>query len=264
MADRDLDDALHSLAGDMQRTGRIAPAADIRRRGDRRRRMHNVAAAAAGVVAIGAVAVGIALAQPDQHNGLPANLPSTLPPPSAAVTTPPSVTPTTAASRPPSTPPTSRTTPTSKAPAANNNPILAGKRQVAMVRVQSFESGVTLTDDGKLSEADDDSGSQLFVLVPLDDGRYLIRTAERRENNEAACWQVKHNGTAPLSVIGAACDTSDTAQQFEVTPRGSAYAISNRSAFLQYSSRNGLIVEELGDAPLETTFRLVDNGSAPN
>ena len=41
------------------------------------------------------------------------------------------------------------------------------------------------------------------------------------------------------------------------------YALSNNSAYLQYSDQRGLILEELGDAPLETVFRFVDNGAAP-
>ncbi|GAA0815459.1 hypothetical protein [Spirilliplanes yamanashiensis] len=268
MADRDLDDALHSLAGDIHRTGRVAPAADIRRRGDRRRRRHTIGAYAAGVVAIGVVATGIAVAQPDAQRppSLPAG-PTTAPPASVAPPTTPPVTPSANPSRPSTAPTSARPTQNRTTPAGDStpdNPILAGDRRVAVVRVKAFEGGVALSDDGALVETDDDSGSQSFVLVPLDDGTHLIQTTDRRENNERACWKAKNNGVDPLSVAAAACRTDDAAQQFTVRAAGDAWTIENRSAYLRYSPARGLILEEAGDGPEPDTFYLVDNGPAPN
>lgn len=46
--------------------------------------------------------------------------------------------------------PTSTTTPA----------VLSGSRQVTITRVDGFEAGLSLTDDGRLSEVDDDSASR--------------------------------------------------------------------------------------------------------
>lgn len=141
--------------------------------------------------------------------------------------------------------------------------VLSGKRQVAIVRVQSFESAVSLLDDGRLSEVDGDEGRTLFVPTPLGRGKYLIKAFPETGNNEPDCWGVRHNGVNPLTVQAVACDAADRTQQFTITARGKVWAISNSDAYLQYSSRSGLILEELGDAPLRSTFRIVDNGAAP-
>jgi hypothetical protein len=64
------------------------------------------------------------------------------------------------------------------------------------------------------------------------------------------------------------CDTRDPAQRFTVKASGkkngtTTYAISNGSAYLQHFPKSGLIMEELGDNPLVSTFKIVDNGRAP-
>ena len=145
--------------------------------------------------------------------------------------------------------------------------VLSGKREVTIVRVQAFESGVTL-DNGELTETDDDSGRQLFVPTPLGGNKYLIKAYgphdDHPASDEPACWQVNNpHSTQSLTVEGAVCDAGNPDQQFTITPNGKkAYAISNNSAFLQYFPTAGLILEELGDAPLLSTFRFVDNGPA--
>ncbi|MGC4806156.1 hypothetical protein [Micromonospora sp. DT233] len=152
------------------------------------------------------------------------------------------------------------------APAAAAGGVLSGTREVTIVRVQAFESAVSL-DGGWLTEVDDDSGRQLFVPTPLGGGKYLIKSYGRRDghpaNDEPACWQVYHEGSQPLTVEGAVCDASKPDQQFSIASVGRReYAISNHWAYLQYFPRTGLILEELGDAPLLSTFRLIDNGPA--
>jgi hypothetical protein len=151
--------------------------------------------------------------------------------------------------------------------AGTTDPVLSGNREVAIVRVQAFESGLSLKD--RLIEVDDDSGRQRFVPTPLGGDRYLIKAYDRPNdhpaNDEPSCWQV-HNPhtTESLTVHGAVCDTKNPDQWFTITARGErTYAISNGSAFLQHSPASGLILEELGDAPLRSTFRLGDNGPAP-
>jgi hypothetical protein len=148
-------------------------------------------------------------------------------------------------------------------------PVLSGKRQVSIVRKQAFEGALSL-DGGWLTEADDDSGRQRFVPTPLGGHKYLIKAYENVFTNDPAtlepsCWQVYNSdSTDPLTVEGVACDATNPDQQFTITPEGDGtYAISNDSAFLQFSESRGLILEELGDAPLLSTFWFVDNGPAP-
>jgi hypothetical protein len=151
--------------------------------------------------------------------------------------------------------------------AGTTDPVLSGKREVTIVRVQAFESGLSLLNN-RLVEVDDDSGRQLFVPTPLGGDRYLVKAYARPNNHpaadEPACWQVHNpNTTESLTVQGAVCDAANPDQWFTITAKGERmYAISNKSAFLQHSPVKGLILEELGDAPLRSTFRFVDNGPA--
>ncbi|MFC6018451.1 RICIN domain-containing protein [Plantactinospora solaniradicis] len=180
--------------------------------------------------------------------GTPSDAGAGTTPPTPTVTTPP--------------PPTG----TPSAP-AGASAVLSGQREVTIVRVQASESGLSL-DNGELVEVDDDSGRQLFVPTPLGGDRYLIKAYGEANghpaNDEASCWQVDDPGSSEsLSVEGAVCDAENPAQRFTIRASGKgAYSISNDSAFLQYSARGGLILEELGDAPLRSTFRFVDNGPA--
>ncbi|WP_326559798.1 hypothetical protein [Micromonospora sp. NBC_01796] len=151
-------------------------------------------------------------------------------------------------------------------PANTSDPLLSGKREMTIVRVQATEGGLSL--DGRLAEVDDDSGRQRFVATPLGGDKYLVKSYTRANNHPAAdeptCWQVYNpRSSEPLTVEGAACDPNNKAQGFTITAQGKgAYAISHESAFLQLSPSRGLILEELGDAPLLSTFRFVDVGPA--
>jgi hypothetical protein len=166
----------------------------------------------------------------------------------------------------PSAAPPSTAAPSSSSPGVSD-PVLSGKREVTIVRVQASESGVSL-DNSALVEADDDSGRQLFVPTPLGGDKYLIKAYGKRDNHpasdEPACWQeLNRGGAQALTVEGAVCDANNPRQRFTITAKGEgAYAISRESAFLQFSPSRGLILEELGDGPLLSTFRFVDNGPA--
>jgi hypothetical protein len=157
-----------------------------------------------------------------------------------------------------------KTPATSKAatgkPAANKNPILAGKRQIVIKPVPTFESIVVVDAKGRLSLTDGEAEHGLFVLTPVGD-KYQIKTAKPGAGGEPSCMGIKKNGSASLTVVAAACDTSRDGQLFTITRKTKkpTYAISNGSAFLQ-EFPSGLIAEELGDAPLKTTFEFVDNG----
>ena len=152
----------------------------------------------------------------------------------------------------PSGRPVSFSAPTTPAPA---DPILAGHRRVVIKPARSAESILALDDRGRLNPTDGETPHGLFVLTPAGD-EFLIRA------DKTACLGVRTNGSRPLTVEAAPCDPSRPGQLFTITrrPDTAAYAISNRHAFLQISPRNGLIAEELGDAPLRTTYTFVDNG----
>jgi hypothetical protein len=158
------------------------------------------------------------------------------------------------------------TAPVTAASAATDGDILAGKRQVVIKPVEEFESILAVNARGRLDLTDGESDKSLFVLVP-NGAKWLIKTAKADPSGEPACMGLKNNGSKPLTVVAAACDASRAGQNFVITALDTkdssgrtTYAISSRDAFLQYFGRSGLIAEELGDAPLKTTFSFVDNG----
>jgi hypothetical protein len=156
----------------------------------------------------------------------------------------------------------------STASAAAANPILAGKRQVVIKPIPSFESIVAIDDKGRLGLIDGEAEYTLFVLSPVGD-KFQIKTAKAGDGKKAACIGVKNNGSAALTAVAATCDTKRAGQLFTITKLKAkdnglpTYAISNAGAFLQYFPRTGLILEELGDAELTTSYSFVDNGPAP-
>ncbi|WP_433533529.1 hypothetical protein ACQPYA_17720 [Micromonospora sp. CA-263727] len=148
------------------------------------------------------------------------------------------------------------------------DPLLSGKRRVTIVRVGAFESGLSLLDRGRLAEVDDDRGRQVFVPTPLGGQEFLVKAYYSGGTGQPVCWQVQNPGNAhPLVVRGAACRADDSAQRFVIAPAAGGgareYVISNRWAYLRDSARSGLIMEELGDAPPASSFRLNDTGPAP-
>jgi hypothetical protein len=147
------------------------------------------------------------------------------------------------------------------------DPILAGKRQFVIKPIPSFESIVVVDDRGRLTLTDGEAEHSLFVLTPSGDN-YLIKTAKAGTGGEPSCLGIRNNGSASLTVEAAACDAGRAGQLFTITRQQGqdngdpTYAISNQGAFLQVSPKSGLIAEELGDAPLRTTYAFVDNGPA--
>ncbi|WJK43743.1 hypothetical protein O7608_15820 [Solwaraspora sp. WMMA2056] len=151
--------------------------------------------------------------------------------------------------------------------------VLSGTRQVTIVRVGSFESGLSMTDDGRLAEVDGDEGRQVFVPIPMQGRLFLIESyrgvGDGPGIGEPVCWRVRNPGDGqPLSVEGAECDAGDPRQRFEIvaadTDTDDTFMISNSSAYLRTSARSGLILEEQGDgSPAPDGFRFNDNGPAP-
>ena len=154
------------------------------------------------------------------------------------------------------------------AAAAAPDPILAGKRQVVIKPIPSFESIVGIDSSGRLNLTDGEPAYGLFVLSPLG-AKYQIKTAKPGDGKKAACIGIKNNGSNPLTAVAATCDANRAGQLFDITKLKAkdngrpTHAISNRGAYLQYFPRTGLIAEELGDAELTTTYSFVDNGPAP-
>jgi len=74
MSDRDLTARLEALADHAARAGTLGPAADVRRRGDQRRRTQQALTGALGAVVVVALGAGIAVGQrgPSRHPGPPA------------------------------------------------------------------------------------------------------------------------------------------------------------------------------------------------
>ena len=157
---------------------------------------------------------------------------------------------------------------TSPASAAATDPILTGKRQVVIKPIPSFESIVAIDGKGRLNLTDGDAYYALFVLSPVGN-KFQIKTAKAGDGPKAACIGVKNNGSKALTAVAAKCDAKRAGQLFTVTKLKAksngrpTYAISNGGAFLQYFPRTGLILEELGDAKLTTSYSFVDNGAAP-
>jgi hypothetical protein len=164
------------------------------------------------------------------------------------------------------TKPSSGTTSSTAGKKTKVDPILAGKRQIVIAPIPGFESVVVVDDRGRLSLTDGEAEHGMFVLTPVGD-KYQIKTAKAGAGGEPSCMGIKNNGSAPLTVVAAACDTSRAGQLFTIARQKAkangdpTYAISNQGAFLQ-EFPSGLIAEELGDAPLKTTYVFVDNGPA--
>ncbi|MDG9678077.1 hypothetical protein [Micromonospora sp. DH14] len=164
---------------------------------------------------------------------------------------------------------TSAPTPTAAASAtsaATTDPLLSGKREVTITRVQG--SGEALEMSGRLEEGGDTGGRTLFVPTPIGGDRYVIRAFGVKDghpaNDDPSCWQVNGLDIEPELTIGSVvCDQDDPIQRFIIIPKGNGtYAIGSETRFLQHLPGNGLVLKELGNAKLNTTFRFTDKGPA--
>ncbi|MFV2083253.1 hypothetical protein [Micromonospora sp. LOL_021] len=251
-SDDRFDETLRDVARRAGQTGRLAPAADIRRRGETLRRRRRATTAALAVTLVGAVGAGVAVIQ------LVTAAPQLPVGPAGPTMSVPSGSPSGA----------STGSPTGAPASVGDDPLLSGDRQVAIVRTDAFESAVSLLDDGPLGEVDGTEGRRLFVIEPAGADTFRIRAAEPNPDGSDACWQVRSSGADPLTVVAADCVASEPRQHFSISAverdgGEPSYAISSASAYLQHSATRGLILEELGDATLTTYFRLVDNGPSP-
>ncbi len=162
------------------------------------------------------------------------------------------------------TAPASSSAPPVSPSAAPSDPILAGRRQVVIAPIPSFESILAVDATGRLTLTDGDTDTSLFVLIPDAGGTHRIRTAK---GSPPSCMGLRNNGANPLTVVAAVCDPAAKGQLFTVAPRPAkdsagrpTYTIAGDGGVYLRTGRDGLIAEELGDAGPQTTFAFVDNG----
>ncbi|MFI7648683.1 hypothetical protein ACIBTZ_21740 [Micromonospora sp. NPDC049460] len=156
--------------------------------------------------------------------------------------------------------------------AGSADPIMRGERQVVLRPVGSFESILAVDAKGRLNLTDGDTDKGLFVLLPASGNRYQIRTAKAHNGSEPDCMGLRNNGSAPATVVAAACDAGRAGQMFtiEKTQEKSqgrpTYTISGEGkVHLRASDEQGLIAQRMGegDTGKGLTFDFVDNGAAP-
>ena len=192
MSDHDLDERLNALAEHGRHTGRLGPAADIRRRGDQRRRDRTIASAALGVTLLAALAGGVAFGQQ-------ARRPSE--PPAVADTTTLAPTPVTSATG-------ARPTRTGL-PGSDRLTYIAFDGEVYDDRL------LTTGKDGIIRTVPlvgDEAEAERFHLAGT--GPYSLRTA-RLTAGEPSCLAPEDG-----RLVAQACDAGLTSQDVTLTPAG--------------------------------------------
>ena len=222
----DFGEDLRGLARHGQRTGRLAGAADIRARADRRRKRRYVATGALGVALVGALGVGIAAAQPGPHPL----------PPAASASVAPDV-------------------------FSGHRQVVFEVLDVG----QPVAGAVLAVGSGGRLQIGTAGDRALFVPVPAGSGRYLIKTAVLRQAGAALCLTLRTNGSQPLTVVTATCVAKDTKQLFTFKSNGPDekkrlnYGIAQSGAFLQ-SSGGLLVAQETGGYLSDLTVVPIDQG----
>ncbi|MEV4640343.1 hypothetical protein AB0J80_23645 [Actinoplanes sp. NPDC049548] len=209
MPSDDLGRDLGTLAEYGERTGRLAPAAAVRARADRRRRSRQVASGALAFLVVGGVGVGIALSRQTHRAAPPATHPSTIM--AAPTTTRPTSPP---RSSPPSTPPSSsRSSPpsssTTSKPASAS--VFSGEREVLLLPENS-EATVAVDENERAALSEDFGDRALFVLKKVSGDRYWIQTARLRVGGEASCLEAAATSGEAVPVTAAACDAAQKRQ----------------------------------------------------
>ncbi|MGC4763172.1 hypothetical protein ACLQ20_09995 [Micromonospora sp. DT46] len=152
------------------------------------------------------------------------------------------------------------------------DPIMRGERQIVLRPVGSFESILAVDAKGRLNLTDGDTDKSLFVLLPASDNRYQIRTAKAHSGGEPDCMGLRDNGSAPATVVAAACDAGRAGQLFtiektrEKSQGRPTYTISGEGEVrLRATDRQGLVAQRVGEgaAGEGLSFDFVDNGAAP-
>ncbi|MER7269365.1 serine/threonine-protein kinase [Micromonospora carbonacea] len=175
-----------------------------------------------------------------------------------ATTGPASTTPTPASGTPSGSP--------SSAEADRTRAMLAGQRRI-LLHVVEIDRDLSLPYDGKVHVGDGTGRDALFVLEPVGVD-YLIRSLNPDIAHQP-CLGVKIDSAGYASLVGTDCQPTD-ATLFGISREGkddkgrTSYAIvSEKYGVVQWSpSQKKIYVEVLGDAPVGTTFSMVDRGAA--
>ncbi|MFF3853187.1 serine/threonine protein kinase [Micromonospora sp. NPDC002575] len=144
--------------------------------------------------------------------------------------------------------------------------MLAGQRRV-LLHVVEIDRDLSLPYDGKVHVGDGTGRDALFVLEPVGVD-YMIKSLNP-DIAHRPCLGVKIDSEGYASLVGADCQPTD-ATLFGISREGkddkgriSYSIISEKYGVVQWSpSQKKIYVEVLGDAPVGTTFSLVDRGAA--
>ncbi|MGC4880010.1 serine/threonine protein kinase [Micromonospora sp. DT43] len=166
-----------------------------------------------------------------------------------------------------STPTPSSGTPT-RSPSAGGDPtqaILAGQRRI-LLHVVEIDRDLSLPSDGELGTGDGTGKDALFVLEPVGVD-YMIKSVNP-EIAHRPCLGVKLDAKENKLLVGTDCRPT-AATLFAISREAkddkgrTSYVITNDEyGVVQWSpTRKHIYLEFLGDAPIDTTFSLVDRGA---
>ncbi|MGW0215581.1 serine/threonine-protein kinase [Micromonospora chokoriensis] len=224
------------------------------RAGWRRRGWLAVLGAAATVIA---VLVSVSLFAPHLLQGRSGPDPAGSRANGSPATTTPAATVSAAASGTPTVSPSASVDPT--------RAILAGQRRILLHLVE-IDRDLKLPSHGELEVGDGTGKDALFVLeaVGVD---FMIKSVNP-EIAHRPCLGVKIDSKGYASLVGAECYAT-AATVFAISREGrddkgrTSYTISNDEyGVVQWSpTKKAIYVEHLGDAPIDTTFSMVDRGA---
>ncbi|MFI5927021.1 serine/threonine-protein kinase [Micromonospora sp. NPDC051543] len=246
-----------AAAGGADQDGRSVPSGLVTagRPGWGRRRWLTVGGAAAAVIA---VLVSVSLfgprlldsgSEPDHVGSTSTGSPARSAPATTAST---------ATSGTPTASPSKSTDPTQA--------ILTGQRRILLHLVE-VDRDLKLPFHGELEAGDGTGKDALFVLEPV--GVDFMIKSLNPDIGHRPCLGVKIDSKGYASLVGAECYAS-AATVFALSRAGkddkgrTSYSIiSDEYGVVQWSpTKKAIYVEHLGDAPIDTTFSLVDRGAA--
>ncbi|MCX5065854.1 protein kinase [Micromonospora lupini] len=145
------------------------------------------------------------------------------------------------------------------------NAMLAGQRRI-LLHVVEIDGDLSLPSHGELEVGNGTGKDALFVLEPVGVD-YMIKSVNP-EIAHRPCLGVKRDAKGNKTLVGADCRPSD-ATVFALSREGkddkgrTSYTILNDEyGVVQWSpTKKEIYVEFLGDAPIDTTFSLVDRGA---
>ncbi|MFI6130573.1 serine/threonine protein kinase [Micromonospora sp. NPDC051141] len=144
--------------------------------------------------------------------------------------------------------------------------MLAGQRRL-LLHVVEIDRDLSLPFDGELTVGDGTGKDALFVLEPVGVD-YMIKSVNP-DIAHRPCLGVKLDPEGYASLVGAECEPTG-ATVFSIsregkddTGRTSYSIISEKYGVVQWEdTEKEIYVQEMGDAPIDTTFSLVDRGAA--